>query len=174
MTDDELIARANLGEAAAFEELYRRYRDWVVRLALRFTATEEDAYDVLQETFAYFFRKFPGFELTAALKTFLYPVVKHIALDLRRKRRPAADVDELAEVLPAPAVSESASDVARILESLPPLHREVALLRFVDDLSLPQIAAALDVPLGTVKSRLHHAVAALRKANRGGKFFEAP
>jgi len=112
MTDDELIARANLGEAAAFEELYRRYRDWVVRLALRFTATEEDAYDVLQETFAYFFRKFPGFELTAALKTFLYPVVKHIALDLRRKRRPAADVDELAEVLPAPAVSESASDVA--------------------------------------------------------------
>jgi len=50
----------------------------------------------------------------------------------------------------------------------------VALLRFVDDLSLPQIAAALDVPLGTVKSRLHHAVAALRKANRGGKFFEAP
>jgi RNA polymerase sigma-70 factor, ECF subfamily len=166
-SDAALIERANRGDAGAFEALYQRHRDWVAALAFRFTGNRDDALDVLQETFAYFFAKFPGFELTAALTTFLYPAVKHLALTKRRARRPTVDVDELADVLPAPEISGSASDFVRLVSQLPAAQREVVLMRFADDLSLPQIAAALSVPLGTVKSRLHTALATLKKFLRG-------
>src|SRR5688572_22496750 len=63
-SDLELIAAINSGDEGSFEVLYRRYREWVVRLAYRFTGNEDLALDVLQETFLYFLQKFPGFVLT--------------------------------------------------------------------------------------------------------------
>src|SRR5437667_10369463 len=69
-SDQELIAAINDGDSSAFELLYYRHRDWVVSLAYRFTGDRELAFDVLQETFLYFVRKFPGFRLTAQLRTF--------------------------------------------------------------------------------------------------------
>src|SRR4030065_871281 len=86
-SDQELIKLANKGDPDAFEALYHRYRDWVYRLAWRYTGNRSDALDVLQETFTYLLGKFPGFELTAAMTTFLYPVVKHISLAGRRRSR---------------------------------------------------------------------------------------
>ena len=59
-TDQELVALANGGDASAFEVLYLRYRDWVVNLAFRFTGDRDLALDVLQETFLYFLKNFPG------------------------------------------------------------------------------------------------------------------
>lgn len=161
-SDLELVQRANRGDADAFEALYRRYRDWVVRLAERHTGNRDDALDVLQDAFAYLFDRFPGFVLTAQLKTFLYPVVRHLSLDRVRRRRPEVDVDALADTLPAPPAAASSGDLERLLAMLPTAQREVLLLRYADDLSLAQIAATLDVPLGTVKSRLHAALAALK------------
>ncbi|HEY2329127.1 MAG TPA: sigma factor, partial [Verrucomicrobiae bacterium] len=79
-TDLELIAAINGGDTSAFEVLYLRYRDWVTGLAHRFTEDNDLALDVLQETFLYFLKKFPGFVLTAQLKTFLYPVVKNLSI----------------------------------------------------------------------------------------------
>jgi RNA polymerase sigma-70 factor (ECF subfamily) len=58
-----------------------------------------------------------------------------------------------------------------VLSNLPESHREVILLRFVDDFSLEEIASALEIPLGTVKSRLHHAIAALREDPRVARYF---
>ena len=84
-SDRELIAAINDGDANAFEVLYYRYRDWVVNLAWRFTEDRELALDVLQETFLYLVRKFPGFKLTALFKTFLYPAVRHLSIAARRK-----------------------------------------------------------------------------------------
>ena len=160
-SDLELVERANRGEVEAFEALYRRYRDWVVALAERHTGNRDDALDVLQDAFAYFFGRFPGFVLTAQLKTFLYPVVRNLALDRVRRRRPEVDVDALADILPAPPTNV-AGDLGHLLSTLPAPQREVLLLRYADDLSLAQIAEALGVPLGTVKSRLHTALAALK------------
>lgn len=159
-----MIERANNGDADAFAELYRRHRDWVVQLAYRFTGNRDDALDVLQDAFAYLFGKFPGFELTASVRAFLYPTVKHLCLD-RRPKRPTVDIDTVSDTLRA-ADAGSISDVVRLTESLPAAQRETIWLRFVDDLSLPQIAEALDVPVGTVKSRLHNALAALREKLR--------
>ncbi|MFN8642376.1 MAG: RNA polymerase sigma factor [Candidatus Binatia bacterium] len=160
-SDAELVQRANRGDAEAFATLYRRHRDWVIRLAERHTGNHDDALDVLQDAFAHLFGRFPGFVLTAQLKTFLYPVVRHLALDRIRRRRPEVDIDALADTLPAPPVTAD-GDLSRLLALLPPGQREVLLLRYADDLSLEQIAAALNVPLGTVKSRLHAALAALK------------
>ena len=165
LTDQELIASANAGDEHAFEALYRRYRDWVARLAWRFTGSRDDALDVLQETFLYLLRKFPGFRLTSRLTTFLYPVVKNLALGIRRKQRRAVVDGELLVHLPAPQSQDngtSRADLAAVLAVLPEGQREVVVMRFVDGFALAEIAAALSIPLGTVKSRLHNALATLR------------
>jgi len=180
-SDEELTELANRGDAEAFEALYLRYRDWVYRLAWRFTGNREDALDVLQETFAYLLGKFPGFacrqarfELTAAMTTFLYPVVKHLVIATRnRNGRFSSDVAVLGEIA-APesqAPGGSRGDLATVLAALPEDQREVVLMRFVDSMSLQEIAAALDIPLGTVKSRLHNALNTLRTDRRTRDYF---
>jgi RNA polymerase sigma-70 factor (ECF subfamily) len=173
-SDQELIDLANQGDCEAFGILYRRYRDWVYRLACRFTGNHQDALDVLQETFAYLLGKFPGFELTAAMTTFLYPVVKHVSLTLRRKSRRFACDEEVLGELAATASQEterSRSELAAALSVLAENQREILLMRFVDGMSLQEIADALGIPLGTVKSRLHHALKALREDRRTQDYF---
>ena len=176
--DHQLIASANAGDASAFESLYERYRDWVFSLARRFTRDQALANDVTQETFLYFLRKFPGFRLTAQLKTFLYPVVRHNALALRRKSHRlvnphTADLNDAEAASPAEpfAQSEPLRALHRAVERLDVAHCEVIILRFVEELSLQEIAQAMEIPLGTVKSRLHHALAELRRDQSLQDFF---
>lgn len=170
----ELVAALNAGDVAAFDALYFRYRDRVARLAMRFTGNHADAMDVLQETFAYLYRKFPGFVLTSSMTTFLYPAVRNLALETRRKRRRfTGEAEALIEVM-APSVEETdpRAELAAIIASLPPLQREVVLLRYVDDLTIDEIAAVLDIPAGTVKSRLHHAIRSLQQDPRVARYFQ--
>ena len=149
------------------ELLYHRYRDWVYWTAFRWCQNREDSLDVLQDVFSYLFGKFPGFVLTSSLKTFLYPVIRSHSVDLLRKRgRTVPLLNGVQEAKAAPEVRDPEQDRARIQEQvahLPAGQREVIVLRFVDELSLVEIAQALDIPVGTVKSRLHHALATLRK-----------
>jgi RNA polymerase sigma-70 factor (ECF subfamily) len=170
--DQELIAAINAGDATAFDVLYYRYRHWVAALAQRFTANHDDALDVMQDTFMYLLGKFPGFELSASLKTFLYPVVKHLAQQRRRKtaRHTGADID--LEVIPARPTGSGPDELVQVLANLPAQLSEVLLLRFVDGLNLNEIAKAVSIPLGTVKSRLHRALASLRSDERTKKYFE--
>lgn len=178
-TDQQLIVLCNRGDHAAFEALYYRHRDFVMRLALRFTRDHDLSLDVLQEVFAYFSGKFPGFVLTCRLTTFLYPVVRHQSLAaLRARDRTKADDDLLTGIAARPAAGGAPAtgpceDLLRVLAVLSPAHREVVLMRFVDDLSLEEIAQALGVPLGTVKSRLHHAIGALREDPATRRYFLA-
>lgn len=174
-TDQQLIAAIDAGEAAAFEALYFRYRDWVVGLAYRFTDSEDLALDVLQETFLYFLKKFPGFRLTANLKTFLYPAVKNLSIAAHRKARRSQSTEaeqQLLERIPAAAEPVNRSgDLAAAMANLSEEHRETLLLRFVEGLALAEIAEAVEVPLGTVKSRLHNALEILRQDQRAKEFF---
>lgn len=173
-TDAELIAAANNGDVAAFNALYFRYRDWVVRLARRTSGNDDDALDVLQETFKYVLSKFPRLTLTASMTTFLYPVVNNLSIAARRKRLRLASADGLDPAGPGdPLATADASraELAAVMSSLPEAHRETLLLRFVDGLSLEEIAMAMAVPLGTVKSRLHHALASLRADPRTAEYF---
>jgi len=174
-SDLELIASINSGDAVAFEALYFRYREWVLALAYRFTGNQDAALDVLQETFLYFLKKFPGFRLTANLKTFLFPAVRNLSIGARRKaERYQASEMELQRMEQTAAPEPpciGAGELGIVLAGLSEEHRETLLLRFVDGLSLEEIAKATDVPLGTVKSRLHNALTVLRKDPGTKEFF---
>ena len=172
LSDPELVEICNSGPrrnaAEAFGSLYRRHRDFVTRVALRFCSDREIAADTLQETFIYLLRKFPpsgeGLVLTAQLQSLLYPVARNFTLTaVKRQRRSEQTVDFEPDQLPDPrTVDPPHEDLAKAMAGLSTSHREVLLLRYVDGLRLKEIAEALDMPPGTVKSRLHYAVRALR------------
>ena len=192
-TDEALVLAAMTGDAedraASFEVLYARHRDYVARLARRFTRDEELALDVLQDVFAYLLRQLLGegaqgddFRLTAKMTTFLYPVVKHTAMAARRRAGRmrlhggggSDDPPDPPATAAAPARGALADeDLERVLARLSDDHREALLLRFVDGLSLAEVAGRVNVPVGTVKSRLHHAIRQLRDDPATAKFFEA-
>lgn len=163
--DSELVMLANNGDEKAMEALYFRYRGYVYALAFRIVGNREDASDVLQDVFAYFFRKFPGFEMKSRIKTFLYPVVKNISIDHIRKRRNVIPLDGMAETIPdeAYSASDEAKKIAEWIEGLPKEDRELLFMRFYDGFKLKEMADILAMPVGTMKSRLHRTLSRLRK-----------
>ena len=177
-SDGELVAAVNRGDWQAFDLLYFRYRDWTFRLAWRFCGSETDAHDVVQEVFVYLAGKFrTGLDLRAGLTTLLYPAVKHTALALKKKRarlQPMAEETDVAAPILGADVDAVRVELAAVLRALTEAHREVLLMRFVDDMTLEEIGAALAVPVGTVKSRLHHALAAVRENPSLRNYFEPP
>jgi len=160
-SDLDLIDAANRGEEGALETLYERYRDWVAATAYRITRSQDDALDVVQDVFLYFFKKFPGFELTAQLKTFLYRAVRNTALEKLRKGRRTVPLSPDAPEPAAPPAGAPPGSLPEAVQRLDEGEREIVTLRFGEDMSLKEIASALDIPLGTVKSRLHKALARL-------------
>ncbi len=164
-TDDELVAAANQGDAAAFGALYSRYRDWAINLAFRFTRDRHIAMDITQECFIYLLRKFPGFVLTANIKTLLYTAIKHRAIDRARQRQRQGPGDDALAAMPAPTPPKGGDQeiLAAVLSRVPGHQREVLVLRFVEGFRLEEIAVALEIPVGTVKSRLHLAIKVLRE-----------
>lgn len=176
-TDDQLVAAANRGDDTAFTALYDRHAPYCMKLAMRFAGEYELACDAVQDTFTYFYQKFPGFTLTAKMTTFLYPAVKHNALAVKKKsKRAQGDHDSEALLGVAggeqdPANQEESGDLRALLAQLSDGHREVLMLRFNDGLLLEEIAEMLQIPLGTVKTRVHHAVKKLREDPNIKKFF---
>ena len=180
ISDAELIELCNSGSRTeahwAFDALYKRHKDFVLRVALRFAPDPDTALDALQETFTYLLRKFPppgnGLQLSSQLATLLYPAAKNNALTLRRKaeRFPTSttvDPDDIQADTPT-----ADSDIVAVLEALPAQRREVLTMRFVDDLSLQEIADALEIPLGTVKSRLHLGIRQLKESPAAKKLLK--
>lgn len=173
-SDQELIDAINEGQLDAFEVLYYRYRDWIFSLAWRFTGSQNDALDVLQETYLYFLGKFPGFKLTASMTTFFYPAVKHISLNIKQKRIKFTSPDGISEEIidsKEQAAEGDSKELAAVLKILPEELREILLMKYVDEMSQDEIAQALNKPLGTVKSRLHRALQTLRNDTKTRLYF---
>lgn len=180
LSDGELVELCNSAEPGrarqAFGILYERHKEFVLRVALATVHDHSLALDALQETFTSVLSKFPppgsGLDLTAKFTTYLYPIARNAAVSQLRKAKrslpdDAKEPDELAFLGPEPD-----SDLDALLRELPAGRREIVLMRYVLDLSLADIAAALDVPVGTVKSRLNSAVSQLRKSQKAKRFFE--
>lgn len=172
VSDHDLVEICNHGSVAeaerAFGTLYERHKVFVIRVALRYVRHNDMALDVLQETFTYLLGKFPptgdGLTLTSQLTTLLYPVAKNNAITLKRKAdRFPSDTDRQPDDLPAMHTVES-RDIGGLLSGLSEARREVIRLRFIDDMSLQEIAETLQIPVGTVKSRLHLAIKQLRES----------
>ena len=162
--DQTLIARANLGDEEAMRALYDKHKEFCVNLAVKYLDDRDEALDVLQETFKYFFAKFPGFVLTCQLRTFLFPVVRNLCISRLRKQKPKVD-SKVLDFQEAKEERDPVRDKARVVEMVANLgqeHKEVIILRFAEQMTLEEIAESLSIPKGTVKSRLHNALKKMR------------
>lgn len=155
--DAALVERAARGDEAAFRTLFERYGPRVLGLATRITGGAADGEDVLQETFVKVHRRLPSFRFESTFSLWLYKIALHEALNWKSRRAPLPPLEREPE---APAPDEAAGEA--MLAKLSPPLRAVMLLRYVHDFSYDEIADLLDLPVGTVRSRLHEAHAALR------------
>ena len=181
MEEKDLICRAARGDAEAFRQLVEAYQTPAYRLAARMCGPDS-AEDVTQEAFLAAWRALPDFRGDCRFSTWLYRLVSNAAIDcLRRekKHRDTGDVNDLELPDGGPSLQEQAerSDtrdaVRRALDRLSPEHRQVLLLRFMQELDYGEIARALNVSEGTVKSRINRAKSKLREVLAAGNFFDA-
>ncbi len=177
-----LVEALKRQDATAFETLVRSYAPKLLAVAKRFTSNEADAQDCVQETFLAVHRKIQDFEERASLGTWLHRIVVNAALTRLRTRQREAE-ESLDNLLPKfdadgfligptrmPPLSaddlleraDTKRTVRTAIDQLPPGYRSVLLLRDIEGFSTQEVADALDIKPGTVKTRLHRARAALK------------
>src|SRR4029453_13318622 len=182
--DETLAARAAGGDEAAFEEIVTRYQARVFRLARPPTGSEDDAADVLQETFLQVYRGLAGFRGESRFGTWLYRVATNAALMLRRARSRRA-AESLEAFLPRfDAAGVHAATPAQLqvggqadllidrqvlaqkalagIERLPDLYREAFVLRDLEEMTTDEVARILDLEPAAVRQRVHRARLMLR------------
>ena len=168
-----LISRARGGDREAFGALVEKYRDNVYRLAYRMCGNAYDADEAAQEAFVAAWRALPNFRGDAKFSTWLYRLTTNAAIDvMRREKRHKAVGDgemvDLADDADSPQETvertEQQEAVQKALATLSEEYREVLLLRYMEELDYAEIAEVLQLPSGTVKSRINRAKAALKAA----------
>ncbi len=158
---------AHSGDRAALDTLLRRHYDRLYALCRRMTGDDADAADACQEALMAIVRGLPGFDGRSAFGTWAYRVTTNSCLDelRRRRRRPEPGLPESSAEVPsrldAMESSTARMDLDRALQSLPADYRAVVVLRDVCGLSYDEIAQALDIPAGTVRSRISRGRSAL-------------
>jgi RNA polymerase sigma-70 factor, ECF subfamily len=173
--DRRLIAECLGGRREAFSELVTRYQARLYNAALRLVDNSEDAADVVQDSFLNAFQSLHTFKGDAELFTWLYRIAFNTAVSLRRKRRAVLSLNgsgengidpyDPSEYVRPGSVLERSEDEAQLQSALTRLsseHREVLLLKDIEGLKYEDIAEALAVPIGTIRSRLHRARLELR------------
>jgi RNA polymerase sigma-70 factor (ECF subfamily) len=182
--DETLAARAAGGDEAAFEEIVTRYQARVFRLARRLTGSEDDAADVLQETFLQVYRGLAGFRGESRFGTWLYRVATNAALMLRRarSRRPAESLEAFLPRFDAAGVHAATPAELQVaaqadllidrqvlaqkalagIERLPDLYREAFVLRDLEEMTTEEVARILDLEPAAVRQRVHRARLMLR------------
>jgi RNA polymerase sigma-70 factor (ECF subfamily) len=160
-TDEELVAEARAGSRDAAGELFERHWPGAWRVAFALSGTAAGAEDIAQDSFERAFSALGTFNGRSAFSTWLHRIVVNRALNVRRSeaRLIHAETGEEEGSLEAPGGSELAHAVAR----LTPDRRAVVVLRYWLDYTPNEIAETLDVPVGTVHSRLGRALIDLRK-----------
>jgi RNA polymerase sigma-70 factor (ECF subfamily) len=175
--DRELVQRAQQGDRDAFRQLYERHHKRAYVVALGVLKNRQDALDVVQEAFVRVHQHLDSFQGSSGFYTWLYRIVMNLAIDQLRRRRTTRPVEyddgqgrdcALADDTILPRVLDSNPGTAamrrelmkrveRALAALPEYHRQVILLRELEGLSYEEMAEILEVPKGTIMSRLFHA-----------------
>ncbi len=179
-TSDEQLLEAYLqGDRPAFQELMSRYSNELLHFLTRFLGSRAAAEDVFQETFLQIHLSAETFDVDRRFKPWLFTIAANKARDYHRKHNKRLQVSLSASIgdegegqkfvdlleadLPSPDEpvldAERSRLVKQVVDSMPPHLREILLLSYFQQMSYNQIAGSLEIPLGTVKSRLHTAVA---------------
>jgi RNA polymerase sigma-70 factor (ECF subfamily) len=177
-SDDQRLVRASLnGDTEAFGQLVRRYQDRLYPTLLRLTGSPDDALDLLQDAFIRAFQKLDRFRGQSSFFTWVYRIAVNLALSERRHRKcqphcsAVSNLEQFEErsgadhrdpSLPLEQFEEE-QRIQRALMQLPEDGRAIVVLRDLDGLSYEEIAEALRVPIGTVRSRLHRARCELKQ-----------
>ena len=168
--DEADVARARAGDTAAFAALVRRHQDRVFGFILRMLDARDEAMELTQDVFVKAWQALPGWRPEARFSTWLLQIARNAALDQLRRRRvvqfaPLDDGMDVADTAPGPEARYASRQRQALLENalqqIAAEHREILLLREVEDLSYGELAAVLAIAEGTVKSRLARARAAL-------------
>lgn len=175
--DSELVANCLAGQRAAFDALVERHHRAIYTMLCRLLGNTEDAFDLTQDTFVRAYNKLHTFRLEQSFVAWVRTIATNLCIDhLRRRKQPPISLDERtasgqepADESPAasPAGQYEASEEARrvlaAVQQLPEKQRAVLVLRHVEGLKLEEIAAALRMPLGTVKTMLFRGREAVRQ-----------
>jgi RNA polymerase sigma factor (sigma-70 family) len=179
-----LVRRCLAGDEKAYRELIEMYQPQVYSLALRMVRRPADAEDLTQETFVRMFRALSRYDPTRSFAAWLMTIATRLCIDHIRRRKVSPisltqrerDTEEEYEIevedpgLKPDEVTTHAEEerrTAELIDSLPPHYRIVVVLRHQQDLSYEEIAEALQMPLGTVKARIHRARALLKARIEG-------
>lgn len=177
--DKELVSLAQRGDANAFRELFDRYHRRAFAVALGVVKNKQDALDIVQDAFIKVHKHIQNFQGTASFYTWLYRIVMNLSIDHVRKAKKGRDLDyddkvgrddenvagdgaivpTILDANPKKTVlrRELADAIQEALGTLSEDHRAVILLREVEGLSYEEMARVLEVPKGTIMSRLFHA-----------------
>jgi RNA polymerase sigma-70 factor (ECF subfamily) len=172
--DGVLVARVREGDIAALGQLYERHKTKVYRAAVAITHDERMAEDILQEVFLRINRYASSFDQTQPFEPWLYRITVNMSYSwVNRAKRWAGLFQDAIERLRAPSrrnpervteVREQRESLGRAIDGLPDSHRIVVILYYLEGLSVNEVAYALGVPEGTIKSRLYYAREKLRNA----------
>lgn len=176
--DRKLIAECLKGRTAAYGELVRRYQDRLFNTVVRLVDNSEDAQDVVQEAFLSAYQSLESFKGDSKFFTWLYRIAMNAAISLKRKRRVVLSIesgsktdlmidppDDSAYSQPSDALErlEEETQLQTALQRLSPDHRAVLLLKDIEGQKYEVIAEIMQIPIGTVRSRLHRARLELRQ-----------
>ncbi len=173
--DSQLIDEALAGQSVSFGRLVTKYQDRLYNALVHVIGSTEEARDVVQDAFVQAFTKLSSFHRSSAFYTWLYRIAFNVAISRRRRRRPMASVEQAREASGQEPMSRDAGPSDRIerqervgqvqaaLAAMSEEHRAVLVLREMDGLCYETIAEVLDLPVGTVRSRLHRARLELRE-----------
>ena len=169
-TETDLIQQAQAGDTWAFGELVRHHYGPVVNVAYRICGERTLAEDMAQETFLRAWTNLNSFRLTGSMKNWLYRIAVNVTLDTLRRKSDAPMDDEVVQMIQDPMPNpensliqkERSENLQDMLRALPLATRNVLVLREYGELSYHEIAAILDIPIGTVMSRLNYARTRLR------------
>lgn len=155
-----LLLRAQQGDNDAVERLIELYQDTIYSMAVSFTRNPHQAEDLAQDAWIKILRGLPKFRHDSKFSTWLYRITMNTFLNATRAVRREAEVmgNLLPEQEPTNSRLESSLDMNEAVRALPDEFRSVVVLRYVADLSYKEIASVLEVPLGTVQSRLRRAL----------------
>lgn len=182
--DEALIRRAAAGDDSAFETLMLAHQKQVYSLCLRMSGNVDDAFDLSQEAFIKAWRGLAQYQFGAEFSTWLYRLTRNVCIDfLRRQKRQTAvplETEQDGETMELPLPDSAPLPEEQMLHderqralqqamlALPDEQREILILRVVNDLPYEKISAILELPLGTVKSRLARARIQLKKILAAG------
>jgi len=163
-TDSELVARLRMGDEASWRELYRRHQGRLYRYALRMTGSTATAEEITQETFVAFLEQSERYDAAQApLAAWLLGIARNRVRKAYSASAPWEPLDDSPlpdlghDPLAALTHAERLAAVRTAVDTLPPAFREVVVLVEFEEMSYEDAAAALGVPVGTVRSRLHRA-----------------